>query len=404
MIAPRWLAMPLAGLGTLLLGSCDRRPTTPAAPVVFTPDEIVNIRKLSPLPEPPPSPTNPFADDPAAASLGQHLFFDVRLSANGNVACATCHDPAKGFSDGKALSEGIGRTDRHSQSLWNVAYQRWLFWDGRTDSLWAQAVQPMQDKREMGATPEHLRSVVTGDAELKSRFEGVFGSIEEQSLDRYLSNMGKALEAYQRQLISKNSPFDQFVAALPDSEQLDESARRGLRLFVGRGGCTNCHAGPNFSDGEFHNIGLARHPDLPRDSGRFEGIRKLKADRFKGTGEFSDDRGPEANIKLRYLVVKTNNLAEFKTPSLRNVADSAPYMHDGRFATLREVLDHYSELPGEPPLGHREETLIPLKLSAQEKDDLEAFLRCLSGTALDESLLAPPFLSAGPEVTLKREP
>lgn len=375
-----------AGLGVLICAACERR--APQAPVVFDARELNEIRKLSPLPELPASPTNRYADDPAARRFGQSLFFDPRLSANGSVACATCHDPEKSFSDGLALSEGIGKTDRHSQTLWNVGHQRWLFWDGRVDSLWAQAIQPMLDSREMGATVGHVRSVVVADQTLVSEYGAVFGPTDQHSDDRFLSNLGKALEAYQRQLISDGSAFDEMVASLDEkgADPLSESARRGLRLFIGRGGCTNCHHGPNFSDGEFHNIGLARNPDLPRDSGRYEGIRRLKQERFNGVGEFSDDQGEQANIKLRYLVVKTNNLAEFKTPSLRNVAESAPYMHDGRFATLREVLKHYSELPGEPPLGHREETLLPLDLSDAEMDDLEAFLHTLTGAPLDESL------------------
>lgn len=332
-------------IAALAIG-CDRDiPSESEGPVRFTTEEIHEIRKLSPLPELPPSPTNIFADNADAALLGQRLFYDGRLSIDGQVSCATCHDPTLGFSDAKPLSEGLGTTDRHSQSLWNVAYQRWFFWDGRVDSLWAQALQPLQDKREMGSSPEHLLGVVSGNQALKTRYETLCGTLEDQSPDLFLSNLGKMFEAFQRKLISTDSAFDTFVAKIDeiepgDDQYLNESARRGLRLFVGRGQCILCHAGPNLSDGEFHNIGLQRHPDLPRDSGRFEGIRKLKADRFNGLGEFSDDRGKEANVKLRYLVVKMNNLSEFKTPTLRNVAETAPYMHDGRFATLREVLDH----------------------------------------------------------------
>ena len=359
-------------------------------PVVFSESEVREIRKLSPLPEIPPSRTNRVADDPLAAGLGQRLFFDARLSSDGSVACATCHDPEKGFSDGLALSEGIARTDRHSQALWNVAYQRWFFWDGRVDSLWAQAVQPMLDEREMGATPQHLRQVVSGDPALLRPYVELFGEVTAHSEDRLLSNLGKSIAAYERRIVSRDSAFDRFVAEFPNGDQLDEPAKRGLQLFVGRGRCVLCHAGPNFSDGEFHNIGLLRNPDLPRDSGRFEGGRRVKTERFNGSGEFSDDRSPAANIRTRYLAVKMNNLGEFKTPSLRNVAETAPYMHDGRFGTLREVLEFYSELPGEPPLGHREETLVPLEFSDREMDDLEAFLRSLTGAPLDEKLTRAP--------------
>ncbi|MGK0185872.1 MAG: cytochrome c peroxidase [Verrucomicrobiales bacterium] len=384
------------GILAAITAGCDRSVIGELVePVIFTAQELREIQKLSPLPDIPPSPTNLFADDPKAAWLGQRMFYDGRLSSDGQVSCATCHDPNLGFSDGKPLSEGLGTTDRHSQSLWNVAYQRWFFWDGRVDSLWAQAVQPLQDAREMGATPQHLQNVVAQDPILKSRYEALFGSISEHSQDQLLSNLGKTFEAYQRKLISNGSDFDAFVADIEkispgDDQHLNESARRGLKFFVGRGRCILCHAGPNLSDNEFHNIGLKRNPDLPRDSGRFEGIRKLKADRFIGTGDFSDDRSRESNIKLPFLVVKMNNMAEFKTPTLRSVAETAPYMHDGRFATLRDVLDHYSELPGDPPLGHREETLQPLKLSDNEKDDIEAFLRTLTGASLPDALTSSP--------------
>ncbi|MGI9245009.1 MAG: cytochrome-c peroxidase, partial [Verrucomicrobiales bacterium] len=270
----------LAGLA-LDCSSCRPRPQL--EPVVFSEGEERQIRKHSPLPALPLSPTNLVADDPAAAHFGQQLFFDARLSSNSAVSCATCHDPAKQFSDGLALSEGLGQTDRHSQSLWNVAYQRWMFWDGRADSLWSQSIQPMLDPREMGATPEHLRGVIAGDPELRSGYQGLFGEAENHSPDRFLANLGKSIEAYERKIISSDSPFDRFVAALPDGGgYLDEAARRGLRLFVGRGQCSLCHSGPNFSDGEFHNIGLSRDPDLPRDSGRFEGGRKVVLDRFNG--------------------------------------------------------------------------------------------------------------------------
>lgn len=173
-------------------------------------------------------------------------------------------------------------------------------------------------------------------------------------------------------------------------------------MFVGRGQCILCHAGPNLSDGEFHNIGLPRLPDRPADKGRFIGIRKLGSDRFSGLGEFSDDRGPETNVKLRYLVQKLNNLGEFKTPTLRNISDTAPYMHDGRFASLGEVLDFYSELPGDPVYGHREETLVPLAFTEREKEDLESFLRTLQGAPLEEALVRPIEAPAGPDRITER--
>lgn len=384
-------------LAALAGAGCSPKPE--ASSVIFTPEEMREIFKLSPLPKLPPSPTNAFADNPEAVRFGQRLFFDSRLSANGKVSCATCHDPAQGFADRKALSLGVGTTIRHSMPLWNAGYQRWFFWDGRADSLWAQALHPMLHSDEMGASAQHLLTALTGDEALKAEYETIFGALPDETpantaaADRFLSNLGKALEAYQRRIISTASPFDRLVEELRrgkaprPSEPISESAQRGLKLFVGQGRCVLCHSGPTFSDGEFHNIGL---PGPPADQGRFTGIAEVQADRFNGLGVFSDDRSAETNIKLRYLVVKMNHLGEFKTPTLRHVAETAPYMHDGRFATLRDVLDFYSELPGEPIFGHREETLVPAQFSDAEKADLEAFLHTLTGAPLDASLTRAP--------------
>ncbi len=391
------LAIVVAGLAGLLGFGCDREPEK--SRVVFSGEEMREILKLSPLPDIPANPTNAVADNPAAARLGQRLFFDARLSANGQVSCATCHDPAHGFSDPKALSVGLGTTERHSMALWNVAHQRWFYWTGRKDSLWAQAVQPLLHSEEMGSSPEHLLAVLSGDPGLKAEYQAIFGPLPAEAkartpvADRLLSHFGKAMEAYERRIISTGSPFDRFVEGLRSgkaprqSAPISESAQRGLKLFVGRGRCVLCHAGPNFSDGEFHNLGL---PGALADQGRFLGIMDVQDDRFNGLGALSDDRSPETNIKLRYLAVKPNHLGEFKTPTLRHVAQTAPYMHRGQFATLREVLDFYSELPGETVFGHREETLKPLHFTEEEKADLEVFLRTLTGAPLDGSLTRPP--------------
>jgi cytochrome c peroxidase len=393
----RGLVIIAVGLSGGLWAGCTRAPEK--VPVVFSGEEIREILQLSPLPPIPPSPTNAVAAHPAAARLGQRLFFDARLSANGQVSCATCHDPAHGFSDPKALSVGLGTTERHSMALWNVAHQRWFYWTGRKDSLWAQAVQPLLHSEEMGSSPEHLLAVLSGDAGLKAEYESIFGPLPVEAgartpaADRLLANFGKALEAYERRIISKDAPFDRFVAGLrsgraPDrSAPISESAQRGLKLFVGRGKCVLCHAGPNFSDGEFHNLGL---PGATVDQGRFAGIMEVRDDRFNGLGALSDDRSPATNIKLRYLTVKPNHLGEFKTPTLRNVAQTAPYTHRGHVATLREMLDFYSELPGDTVFGHREETLRPAHFTEDEKADLVAFLRTLTGAPLEESLTRPP--------------
>jgi cytochrome c peroxidase len=386
------------GLAVLWVAACERAQEPEKNAVTFTAEELAQIAKLSPLPALPPSRTNAFADNPAAARLGQRLFFDPHLSANAKISCATCHKPEHGFADDQPLSQAIGTTEKHTMPLWNMAYQHWFFWNGRADSPWSQAAQPIQHPAEMGATPDQVRAALASDATVKSEYEALFGALPASAAkdtpdgDRVLANVGKALEAYERRLISTDSPFDRFAAALLGGKPigkdapLSESAQRGLKLFVGAGKCVLCHAGPNFSDGEFHNVGL---PGLPTDQGRFSGILDVRDDRLNGLGAFSDDRSPEANVKLRFLGVKMNNLGEYKTPTLRSVALTPPYMHDGSLATLRDVLNFYSELPSQPMLGHREETLQARNFSAAEKADLEAFLHSLTGAPIDPALTRP---------------
>jgi cytochrome c peroxidase len=375
----------------------------------------------SPLPPPPPDTTNRVADDPRAAKLGQRLFFDKRLSATGEIACATCHDPARGFADGKQVFEGLGRGERHSPTLLNVAYQRWFFWDGRTDSLWAQAVQPLESSIEMGGDRVATAHLIASDATLRSEYEAVFGplpdlsafpkhakplasdpthphhlawlalTIEQQRIaSRIVTNAGKALEAYERKLVRADAPFDRFVAG--DASALSPAAQRGWKLFSGRANCRSCHGGPAFTDGEFHNIGV---PPLgggkPTDAARYVGVERVKTDPFNAASEFSDDRTGAAALQLETLVQNPQSYGEFRTPSLRNVALTPPYMHQGQFATLRDVLHYYSTLEGATQVGHhQEQTLRPLELSEQEMTDLIAFLESLSGRELAPEWTAPP--------------
>lgn len=381
-------------------------------------------RKLeshSPLPPPPASPTNRFADDPRAAELGQRLFFDPRLSSNGAISCATCHDPELGFADGKQVFEGLGRGERHSPSLWNVAYQRWFFWDGRADSLWAQAVQPLESAIEMGGDRVAAARLIAGDPELRASYEKLFGTLPDTSgwpeharpspegeLDlpgkawlaleetarrdasRVVANLGKAFEAYERRLVRRDAPFDRYVAG--DPAALSPSAERGLILFMGPAGCRSCHGGPAFTDFEFHNIGM---PPLgggkPSDPARYAGVERVLRDPFNARSEFSDAREGEPVVRLDTLVPDPRNYGEYRTPSLRNVALSPPYMHQGQLATLRDVVRFYSTLEGATQVGHhQEQTLRPLNLSDTEIDDLVAFLESLTGAAPPDELLGPP--------------
>jgi len=359
-----------------------------AAPVRFDAATVAKILTHAPLGKPPPDPTNKFADDPAAAALGKRLFFEKRFSSNGAIACATCHDPAKSFADGKSLSEGIAQGTRHVPTLLNAAYQRWLFWDGRSDSLWSQALHPLESPSEMGGDRATIAKVIAEDTELRAGYQSVFGAMpaDGADVDRTFANVGKALEAYERGLTSGDSEFDRFAAALRSGDaegekRYPEAAKRGLALFAGKANCRLCHAGPLFSDGEFHNIGvppLDKKP--PRDPGRLTGIDEVRKDPFNATGRLSDDPRGERAAELASLARTSEMWGEFRTPTLRNVARTAPYMHQGQYATLRDVLKYYSTLEGTVPAGHHGEQVIkPLHLADGEIDDLIAFLETLNG-------------------------
>lgn len=355
----------------------------------------------SPLGPPPPDPTNAHADDPRAARLGQRLFFDPRVSRNGELSCASCHDPAQSFSDGREVGEGLGPLERNTPALWNVAYQRWYFWDGRADTLWAQALQPTENELELGASRASVAQLIAGDEVLASEYEAVFGPLPDEpvgeALERVFANYGKALAAYERQLVSRRSAFDVYVEGLREDDEakraaLSPSEVRGLKIFLGKGRCRMCHAGPNFSDGEFHGTGVAPlgGGDL-FDPARYDGVRAVLADPFNALGRHSDARGGAAAEKLETLASGPETWGEFKTPTLRNVARTAPYMHQGQFATIAEVVLFYSTLKGSAPPGHHQEQVLkPLELSAREQSDLVAFLESLTDESLDPSLLAPP--------------
>jgi cytochrome c peroxidase len=386
-------------LPTLLLATAALSVATSVAPadevVRFTEAEVRRLLQHSPLPDPPADETNAKADDPQAARLGRALFFEPRLSGSGRLSCSSCHQPARSWTDGLPLAHGAGTGRRHTPSLWNVAYNRWLFWDGRADSLWSQALHPIESAQEMAGSREAAARLLHDDATLRRAYEAAFGPLpagtDRSQVTRVFVNLGKALAAFERTLVSRRAPFDAFADALRTGDLagqavLGPAAQRGARLFVGRANCRACHAGPTFSDGEFHDIGLA--PASPADAGRLEGIDHVRASEFGAAGEWSDGRdGPRAR-NVRFLARAPHAQGQFKTPTLRNVALTAPYMHDGRLGSLADVLAHYSALPGPgPAAAHHETVLSPLALTPGETADLIAFLESLSDTAVDPELL-----------------
>ena len=365
----------------------------------------MSITELPPLPS---DPTNRVADDPRAADLGRRLFFDTRLSSNGRVACSTCHQPERGFQDGIALAVGVGTTARRTMPIAGIARSPFLFWDGRKDSLWAQALGPLESPVEHGGTRAQYAHTVA--AHYRSEYEAVFGPLPDLSavpasagpagnataiaawsalsetlcdlVTGVFVNIGKAIAAYERQIEVGASRFDSYVAAVTTGQSgdgvLTDQEIAGLRLFIGRANCTQCHNGPLLTNNEFHNTGVPFRPELPLDRGRLTGAAAVAGDEFNCRSRWSDAR--QRCPELEFLVTGEHTLDRaYKVPSLRNVADRAPYMNGGQFATLADVLDHYNRAPAAVK-GHSE--LRPLRLKSIELGQLEAFLRTLSGPVL----------------------
>lgn len=398
----------------------------------YTPEERAVVESLAPMGPVPTDATNAVGDDPDAVALGQWLYFDPALSVDGSVSCATCHDPARGFSDGMALSQGTGQTLRHAPSLWNGAYNRWFYWDGRCDTMWCQALKPIEHPDEMGSSRLALAHQIRDDDTLRQAYENLFGAMpdlsdvtrfpregrpvpedpsdplniawdsmglkDQEAISQVFARVGKAIAAYERVLLTGDAPLDAYVALLSEEGEdaarasgiLSESAERGLKLFAGDAGCHFCHSGPNLTNGEFHNLGLENQDWLQDDDpGRYAGIAILLEDPFRGTGPYSDDPVGAA-LKLEHLVNGPDQLGQFKVPTLRNVAQSPPFMHGGQLETLADVVRFYNELDQEVTVGHREELLVPLLLDEQDVADIVAFLEALTGPGPDAALLAAP--------------
>ncbi|MBN9309868.1 MAG: methylamine utilization protein [Devosia sp.] len=328
---------------------------------------------LAALPPLPADPSNAVADDPAAAALGKRLFADTRLSANGKVACATCHDPDKQFQDGLAVGHGVGTGNRRTMPIAGTAYSPWMFWDGRADSQWAQALGPLENPLEHGSDRASVVRVVA--EHYAADYAAVFGApVEAQPVDRVFANVGKAIAAFERTILPGGTRFDAYADAIGRGEAsalLSAEETAGLGLFMGKGKCLDCHNGPLFTDNSFHNIGV---PATPDDLGRMVGAAKVQADPFNCLGPFSDAR-PEQCMELAFIKAEGEELrGAFKTPSLRGVSGRAPFMHAGQLASIADVLAHYNAAPA-ATVGHSELTRI--NLTAEELTALAAFLDTL---------------------------
>lgn len=320
------------------------------------------------------------ADNPQTAAkiaLGQKLFFDGRLSVDGTVACASCHDPARAFTDGRVTSIGVfGRVgQRNSPTVMNALYNKFQFWDGRVRTLEEQAALPIVNPSEMGQpTLEAAVAAIQAIPEYREAFPRIFGRAATSA------DLVRALAAYERTLLSFDSPFDRFFNG--DAEAIDDSAKRGWALFNGQALCNRCHAVSrtlpnltNFTDNDFHNIGIGiiRHHVVPLA----RQAQKLLA---SGNKQAIDRAAIDSSMSVlgRFLVTqKDADMASFKTPTLRNLLLTAPYFHDGSQATLWDVVDHYNKGDGlqNPWL---DEDIEPLALKEEQIDDLVAFLASLT--------------------------
>jgi len=355
-------------------------------PGAWTGAEMALIRSLwiGNLPPVPADPSNAVADDPRAARLGQRLFFDTRLSANGAVACATCHQPDLLFTDGLDVGQGVARGERHTMGLIGVAYSPWMFWDGRKDSLWAQALAPLESPVEHGGSRGQFAELLASDTQYRTEYEALFGKLpavsEPNAVTEIFVNMGKAIAAYERLLLPGASLFDRYADALHEESEphadsvLSDDEVAGLRLFIGDAQCIHCHNGPLFTNNEFHNTAVLPVAGKLPSLGRVGAVREVNADPFNCVGDFSDN--PDGRCaELRFARTGDELVGAHKTPSLRNVALTAPYMHAGQMQVLAEIIDQYNRAPL-AMIGHNEAK--PLGLSRKERKQLEAFLHTLN--------------------------
>lgn len=335
-------------LAAAILAAAAQSP--PAA--LWRPEIPLGLDLYLPVPE-----DNPLTTEKVA--LGRRLFFDTILSRDASVACATCHDPQRAFTDGRPRAVGIGgrANPRHAPTLVNRGYGKAFFWDGRAASLEEQALQPIENPNEFGHSVPEVIARLNSHPEYPPQFRVAFGR------EVNAADLARALASYVRTIVSGDAPVDRFFAG--DRDVFSPEARRGLDVFRGKGNCTACHIGPTFSDEQFHNTGVAWRPEV-------SGL--LDAGRFAVSGK-ETDRGA------------------FKTPTLRHVAETAPYMHDGSLVTLEEVVEFYNR--GGRPNPHLDGEIRPLGLTGEEKHALIAFLKSLSGTIQEGIPRASPAPTLG---------
>ncbi|CAN7506569.1 cytochrome-c peroxidase [Mesorhizobium sp. LjRoot246] len=362
---------------------------------------------LSSLPALKPDTTNRFADVPAAAALGSTLFFDQGMSGNATVSCSTCHKIDRQFQDDLPQAVGVGHTNRRTMPLAGVARDPWFFWDGRRDSLWAQALTPLENPLEQAGNRAAYAHYIK--ARFGERYERIFGPLpdfsgmplnasplgndaekaawnamsgaQRDAINGVFANIGKAIAAFERSIEPVPTRFDRFALDLATGAEpkgdavFSKQEILGLKLFIGKANCVTCHDGPRFTDNSFHNTGVPPVAGLPPDRGRIDAVAQVEADPFNCFGAYRDgDAG--ACGELRFMVKSAPELVRaYKTPSLRGAATRPPYMHAGQFSTLDEVVAHYAKAA---PSVEGVSEVHPLELSDRERAALVAFLKTLA--------------------------
>lgn len=311
----------------------------------------VTVPDVGPLPTAIPIPATNL-NYAAKIELGKQLYFDGRLSKNNAISCAFCHNPGTGFADARQTSIGVGGGvgGRQSPTVYNTAFNHFQFWDGRARSLEEQAIGPIHNPVEMAETHEHVVAKLRKIKGYQQQFRAVFGT------EVNLQNIAEAIAAYERTVLSTNSAFDKYVSG--DAKAMDDAAVRGLALFKGKARCILCHNGANFTDNQFHNLGVPQVGPMKEDLGRFAVTRAEK------------DKGA------------------FKTPTLRSITETSPYMHDGAFKTLEEVVEFMDQGGGSN--AHLSPLVKPLSLTGEEKADLVTFLKALTGESVRFTMPALP--------------
>ena len=402
---------------------------------MFSDAEWEKISRMVLRDAPEPSPTNRYADNPAAAALGQRLWFETRFSGpldfdappeqgglgavgeTGKVSCAGCHTSTEWFYDTRSIpndvSIGAFMSKRNSPSMVNAIYYKWGGWGGAQDQFWKQGAN-VSESKDLNGDRLRLAHLIydhyLGDynalfespldnsledlvrfppsAKPKSKMSDPDGLWEAMSPEDQLvvntisANVGKAFEAYERLLVSHNAPIDRYVDG--DFGALSLAAKRGLKLFIGKAACEACHKDSTFTDNDFHNTAVVQQ-ELPYDDGRFTDVTRL-FNQFNGAGEFSDD--PIAGAEKLVGLAPTESMkGQFRTKSLRHVAKTAPYFHNGSAPTLEAVVRFYNEGGGTMGYpGAKDPLMVPLNLTDREILDLVAFLKTLTGEPVPEYL------------------